>query len=90
MEKGETLPYFTLVVCCHVSLNIDPIMTEESNFQKVPEQIAQLRELIRVSERIVVFTGAGISTESGIPDFRGPNGIWHKFNFLSFHTKTIE
>ncbi len=36
------------------------------------------RELIAAAERITVLTGAGISTESGIPDFRGPDGIWTK------------
>ncbi len=34
---------------------------------------------IRRSESMVVFTGAGISTESGIPDFRGPKGLWKKY-----------
>jgi NAD-dependent deacetylase len=35
-------------------------------------------DLVARADRITVLTGAGISTESGIPDFRGPNGIWTK------------
>jgi len=43
-------------------------------------KIAMATEMILASRRLVVFTGAGISTESGIPDFRGPGGIWTKFD----------
>ena len=35
-----------------------------------------VRDWVSTSRRIVVLSGAGISTESGIPDFRGPNGLW--------------
>ena len=38
--------------------------------------IEQARQLIDQAERVVVQTGAGISTDSGIPDFRGPQGVW--------------
>lgn len=38
--------------------------------------IEQVAEWINTADRVVALTGAGISTESGIPDFRGPNGIW--------------
>ncbi len=43
-------------------------------------QIKKAAQMIREAKRIVVFTGAGISTESGIPDFRSPGGIWSQYN----------
>jgi NAD-dependent deacetylase len=46
--------------------------------------IKEFRELLASSHRAVVFTGAGISTESGIPDFRGPNGLWSRFRPTNF------
>jgi NAD-dependent protein deacetylase/lipoamidase len=47
-------------------------------------QIAQLKTMLEQSQRAVVFTGAGISTESGIPDFRSPGGIWSKHKPIDF------
>ncbi len=44
------------------------------------EEIERLSQLIIESKRTVVFTGAGISTESGIPDFRSPGGIWSRYD----------
>ena len=46
--------------------------------------ILQLAGLIEKAERVVVFTGAGISTESGIPDFRSPKGIWSQTTPIYF------
>ena len=46
--------------------------------------IENLAEFLDAAERIVVFTGAGISTESGIPDFRSPGGIWTKMAPIEF------
>jgi len=43
-----------------------------------------LKRLIERCKRAVVFTGAGISTESGIPDFRSPGGIWSKHRMIYF------
>jgi len=44
----------------------------------------KLRSMIAECKRGVVFTGAGISTESGIPDFRSPGGIWTKYQPINF------
>jgi NAD-dependent deacetylase len=46
--------------------------------RELQNAVEQVRALIAASSKVVVLTGAGISTESGIPDFRGPQGVWTK------------
>src|SRR3954453_7779748 len=41
-------------------------------------ELARVRDMVRDAKAITVLTGAGISTDSGIPDFSGPNGVWTK------------
>jgi NAD-dependent deacetylase len=43
-------------------------------------EIERLAQLIIESKKTIVFTGAGVSTESGIPDFRGPGGVWSRYD----------
>jgi NAD-dependent protein deacetylase/lipoamidase len=46
----------------------------------IEDRIELVADMIVGSGRVVVFTGAGVSTESGIPDFRSPGGIWDRFD----------
>ncbi|MFO1082454.1 MAG: Sir2 family NAD-dependent protein deacetylase [Reyranellaceae bacterium] len=48
------------------------------------DEVERLRQMIGEAQRIVAFTGAGISTESGIPDFRSPGGIWTRYKPIYF------
>ena len=48
--------------------------------------VPDLAALVRERRPCVVLTGAGISTESGIPDFRSPDGIWAEYDPLEFAT----
>ena len=45
---------------------------------------ARLKEMIGKARRVAIFTGAGISTESGIPDFRSPGGVWSRMSPIYF------
>ena len=48
--------------------------------QDLQQGVARIAAMIVKAKRVVVFTGAGVSTESGIPDFRSPGGIWTKMD----------
>jgi NAD-dependent deacetylase len=51
---------------------------------KPSEAVGRLAHLIRKNQPCVALTGAGVSTESGIPDFRSPTGIWAEFDPLEY------
>ena len=57
-------------------------MEKESG--RFEESVERLKQMLAAARRGVVFTGAGISTESGIPDFRGPAGLWTKYRPIEF------
>jgi len=44
------------------------------------QKIKLISQWIKENKKVVIFTGAGVSTESGIPDFRSPGGIWDRFD----------
>jgi NAD-dependent deacetylase len=48
------------------------------------QRIEQAVELIKEAKKITAFTGAGISTESGISDFRSPGGVWDRYRIVTY------
>jgi NAD-dependent deacetylase len=49
------------------------------------EELEKVAQWIMISKKVVVFGGAGLSTESGIPDFRSPGGVWDRYDPEDFY-----
>jgi len=62
----------------------DQTLPAPFNTTQVHADVARFTDLIRSAKRAVCFTGAGISTESGIPDFRSPGGMWSRMPPIEF------
>ncbi|HEX8858223.1 MAG TPA: Sir2 family NAD-dependent protein deacetylase [Actinomycetes bacterium] len=56
----------------------------ERTWKRTGDEVAAAAERLRPARRMVVFTGAGVSTDSGIPDFRSPDGIWRRYDPRQF------
>ena len=68
-----------LLICmCYYSFDSVLISAKE----EVEVKVNELKEWIQRSKHTVIYTGAGVSTSAGIPDFRGPKGVWTLGNFL--------
>src|SRR5438876_8603037 len=67
----------------HAGLGASPIICQSLGMQS-DHEIAEFARIIDRARQAVVFTGAGISTESGIPDFRSPGGIWTRMAPIDF------
>lgn len=59
-------------------MNFREFFADEEGVSNMKETVAKLRELVDGSDNIVFFGGAGVSTESGIPDFRSTGGLYHQ------------
>lgn len=57
---------------------------------RLPTDVRKLHDALSRARRILVFTGAGLSVDSGIPDFRTPGGIWSQLNPYDLSTEALE
>jgi NAD-dependent protein deacetylases, SIR2 family len=59
---------------------VSSILQLQENYYKMKEDLQKVADIISNSKSMIAFTGAGVSVESGIPPFRGPNGLWSRYD----------
>ncbi len=72
---------YTFTITCWYNYGMDSMVAHDAyraDEREVVARVAPLAEALGRANRPVALTGAGISTESGIPDYRGPNGLWSR------------
>ena len=67
----------------------DPGTVPEAAAELDEAAIARAADLVAESDHLVAFTGAGVSTESGIPDFRSPGGLWERYDPSDFTIQAL-
>jgi NAD-dependent SIR2 family protein deacetylase len=55
--------------------------------EQAADHLTRVRDRLAAARNVMVITGAGVSAESGIPTFRGENGLWQRFNPLDYATR---
>lgn len=58
--------------------------------ETVESDVTELADALAASDTAVVLTGAGVSTASGIPSFRGEDGLWSEFDQMAFHRRRLD
>jgi NAD-dependent deacetylase len=61
---------------------------EVSSMEGFEERLTRAAALLKEARKVAVFTGAGISTDSGIADFRSPGGVWERYRIVTFQEFT--
>ena len=76
MKLEATPPYRVPTRVAIIEALREPSVDGRGKMEDLDSRIETLARWMADAERLVVFTGAGISTDSGLPDFRGPDGVW--------------
>ncbi|XP_067144185.1 NAD-dependent protein deacylase sirtuin-5, mitochondrial-like [Centruroides vittatus] len=71
-----------------IRLFIGKVSLIEHTCKRASSDLARFREIFKKAKHVVALTGAGISAESGLPTFRGPSGLWRKYNSQDLATPT--